>query len=101
MLEAHDLCGHGPFEIQKLWAPGPPDTKPWLGCTRDEGHNTLFDAYAQKFYHAAIALAEHPEAQYDEAMQYSICREFGVFLDQCTDDELSHLFNLANEFMGV
>lgn len=76
-------------------------SNPLPGEHRDKLHNMAFSQYADSFELAAQALAEHPEAQDDETMQYKICSEFGVFLDQCTENELNHLFNLANEFMGV
>lgn len=88
------LCNFG------VWEPRYPRQKP-VDKFVDNHEFTAFNCYALSFELAAKALAEHPEAQYDEAMQYDICHEHGVFLDQCTEDELAHLFNLANEFMGV
>lgn len=85
----HEPEDHCRFD---LWGPENPHTKI---------QNTTFSQYALSFELAARALANHPEAQDDESMQFTICREYGVFLDQCTEDELNHLFNLANEFMGV
>ena len=94
-----DFDGCGPLCNFGVWEPRNPQQKP--ENTFFGNHEfTAFNGYASSFELAARALAMHPEAQYDKAMQYDICREFGVFLDQCTDDELTHLFSLANEFMG-
>ena len=75
-------------------------------CTFDlwapEGHrdtwNTAFSIYASNFELAARDLAKHPEAQDDEDMQDAICRKYGIFLDQITDDEAEELSRMVESF---
>lgn len=47
---------------------------------------------------AAQELANRPEAQDDESLQYEICRKHGVFLDCMTDDEFSEFERLVQEY---
>lgn len=49
---------------------------------------------------AAQALAAHPEMEGDIKQQTTLCRQYGIFFDRMTDDELSWLYNLANQYMG-
>lgn len=36
----------------------------------------------------------------DYGTQCAICAQYGVFLDQCTDDEIKYLESLTSEYIG-
>lgn len=78
----YDHSGHCYFD---LWAP--------------EGYvgrwNRAFSAYAGSFELAARELAAHPEAQDDADLQDAICRKYGIFLDNITDDEAKELSRMV------
>ena len=50
------------------------------------------------FDSAAKSLAAADVRNYDA--QYAICAEYGIFLDQCTDDEIKYLESLTSEYIG-
>lgn len=62
--------------------------------------STVFNQYALAFEQAARALADYPEAQYDDAVLRQVCRDHGLIIEDCSPGEVAHLFSLADEFMG-
>lgn len=60
--------------------------------------NRAFTAYTGSFELAARELARHPEAQNDEHLQDAICRRYGIFLDNITDDEAEMLSRMIEEY---
>lgn len=51
------------------------------------------------FEFAARDLAAHPEAQYDANLQDAICRKYGIFLDNITDDEAKELSRMVKRLI--
>lgn len=60
--------------------------------------SNAFINYAGSFLLAAQELAKTPLAQNDEALQTSICRKYGIFLDSITDAEAYMLSRLVEEY---
>lgn len=57
-----------------------------------------FLGYTGSFELAARELARVPEAQFDENLQEAICRRYGIFLDNITDDEAEMLSRMVEEY---
>lgn len=57
-----------------------------------------FLAYTGSFELAARELARTPEAQDNPYLQASICRKYGIFLDNITDDEIEMLSRIVEEY---
>lgn len=72
----------------------------WAPDQRTKTHNMAFSQYANAFNLAAMDLARHPKAQYDEALQAAICRRYGIFLDNITDSEAKYLSRLVEKYAG-
>lgn len=49
---------------------------------------------------AAMALASHPEVECSIECQAALCRQYGVFFEEMTDDEFDYLYSLTNKYMG-
>ena len=49
------------------------------------------EAYINAFVLAAMELARNPASQYDADLQEAICRRYGIFLDNITDDEAEEI----------
>jgi hypothetical protein len=60
--------------------------------------NSAFNFNAVSADAAARELAMHPEWARDEAAQDRVCRKYGIFLDQITDDEASYISSLVIEY---
>ncbi len=54
--------------------------------------------YAAAKLAAAKELANRPDAQYNSTLQNEICREYGIFLDNMTDDEISEFEHLIQSY---
>lgn len=57
-----------------------------------------FLIYTGSFELAAGELAKTPEAQDDFDLQAKICRKYGIFLENITDDEVEMLSRMVEEF---
>ena len=63
-------------------------------------HFDSFNCYALSFEQAARALAAYPESNGNPELQYEICKEYGVFLDELTSSEINHLTSLVEELIN-
>lgn len=72
----------------------------WAPEEHKDTYNRAFTAYVGAFELAARALAKYPEAQYDATLQDAICRRYGIFLDNITDDEAEMLSRMVEEYAG-
>lgn len=57
-----------------------------------------FLAYTGSFELAARELARTPSASKNYELQDLICRKYGVFLDNLTDDEINMLSRMVEEY---
>lgn len=57
-----------------------------------------FLAYTGSFELAARELARTPSASESYELQDLICRKYGVFLDNLTDDEINMLSRMVEEY---
>lgn len=55
--------------------------------------------YANSLVAAAIELAHTPEAVNNGELQNEICRKYGVFIDNMTDDEFQEFEHLIEKFI--
>lgn len=60
--------------------------------------DTPFLAYTGSFELAARELASKPWVMNDPSQQAQICRKYGVFLDNITDDEVIMLSRMIEEY---
>lgn len=62
----------------------------------------MFDSgwmYANSKLAAAMELARTPEAANDPSLQDEICRNYGIFLESMTDDEILELESLVRSYL--
>lgn len=57
-----------------------------------------FLAYTGSFELAARELASKPWVMNDPSQQEQICRKYGIFLDNITDDEVIMLSRMVEEY---
>ena len=57
-----------------------------------------FLAYTGSFELAARELARTPSASENYELQDLICRKYGIFLDNITDDEIDMLSQMVEEY---
>lgn len=57
-----------------------------------------FIIYTGSFELAARELAGRPEAQGNEELQDIICRKYGIFLDNVTDEEAAMLCSMVENY---
>lgn len=60
--------------------------------------DTTFYIYAGSFELAARELASKPWTMNDPSQQAQICAKYGIFFDNITDDEISMLGRMVEEY---
>ena len=60
--------------------------------------DTTFSIYTGSFELAARELASKPWVMNDPSQQEQICRKYGIFLDNITDDEINMLSRMVEEY---
>lgn len=60
--------------------------------------DTTFSIYTGSFELAARELASKPWVMNDPSQQEQICRKYGIFLDNITDDEINILSRMVEEY---
>lgn len=60
--------------------------------------DTTFSIYTGSFELAARELASKPWVMNDPSQQEQICRKYGIFLDNITDDEVIMLSRMVEEY---
>lgn len=60
--------------------------------------DTTFSIYTGSFELAARELASKPWVMNDPSQQEQICRKYGIFLDNITDDEVIMLSRMIEEY---
>lgn len=60
--------------------------------------DTTFSIYTGSFELAARELASKPWVMNDPLRQAQICAKYGIFLDNITDDEISMLARMVEEY---